>query len=424
MTGAKTMPLGVLAAEVLRYNDAGSYTFPDRDQYPHQWNWDSAFAAIGWTHIDPERAYGELLTLVAAQRGDAMVPHIAYDSRSAAKAYRPEPDVWGNVSAPDGRFTSAITQPPIAAIALRYLYERRPSVDHARELVTRLHGWHRFLLAARDPGGTGEPVLIHPWETGRDDALEWDAPLGRIEPVAFGSRVDQIHVDAPERPTDDEYGRFVALAQAGRAAGWKQTELAANGPFRVHDSGFSVLLAAACHDLAAIAKSIGSLDIARESEVAANDLKATLLRRADDDGMVWPVDLRSGEELRVISAHIALLAMLPDIPPVIAKRVAAIVLEGELASDFGVRSLGAGDPACEPVRYWRGPVWANITWLCALGLERAGNVSGAQELRSRLLRAATDVGMREYFEASSGAGLGSHAFTWTAATVLASLTES
>ena len=35
---------------------AGGSTVPSRRQYPHQWGWDAAYIAIGWSWIDPARA--------------------------------------------------------------------------------------------------------------------------------------------------------------------------------------------------------------------------------------------------------------------------------------------------------------------------------------------------------------------------------
>lgn len=48
------------AANVLRGNDSGRYTLASRTAYPHQWNWDSALAALGWAELDPARAWTEL----------------------------------------------------------------------------------------------------------------------------------------------------------------------------------------------------------------------------------------------------------------------------------------------------------------------------------------------------------------------------
>jgi hypothetical protein len=416
---AGTQSLRALAGETLRFNDAGSYTFPDRDQYPHQWAWDSAFSALGWAHIDSRRGYSELTTLMAAQGAGAMVPHIAYDPRSSAKAYRPEPDAWGVLHGPDGRAVSAITQPPVAAMALRYLYEHAPALDTARELVARIFGWHRFLLTVRDPEGRGEPILIHPWESGRDNSVEWDEPLQRIEPSDYGARADTAHVDETQRPTGTEYGRYQALIDHGRETGWNQDALVQNGPFRAIDTGFSVILAAACHDLSIVADAVGSYDIARASDADAKSITRSLLRRADDDGIAWSVDLVTGTDQHVLTAGTALLALLPDAPPAVIRRIAGLVLDGELASPYGVRSLDRSHQQLEPQRYWRGPVWANITWLCALGLDRNGRPDEANELRMRMLRAVGEGGMREYFDPDTGEGLGSRAFSWTAAVVLA-----
>ena len=51
------------AAAVLRHNDNGGYTVPSRATYPHQWNWDSALAALGWAELDAARAWTAALCL-------------------------------------------------------------------------------------------------------------------------------------------------------------------------------------------------------------------------------------------------------------------------------------------------------------------------------------------------------------------------
>jgi glycogen debranching enzyme len=68
-----------------------------------------------------------------------------------------------------------------------------------------------------------------------------------------------------------------------------------------------------------------------------------------------------------------------------------------------------------PRNYWRGPVWANVTWLCARGLDEHGEREAAATLRARMLDAIEGGGMREYFVPDSGRGLGTQDFTWTAA---------
>ncbi|NIR15821.1 MAG: hypothetical protein GWN86_18585, partial [Desulfobacterales bacterium] len=51
------------AKKILDNNWTGSYTKPSPRLYPHQWNWDSGFIAIGYAHYDQNRAQQEILSL-------------------------------------------------------------------------------------------------------------------------------------------------------------------------------------------------------------------------------------------------------------------------------------------------------------------------------------------------------------------------
>ncbi|MCB2097026.1 MAG: hypothetical protein KDE05_05290, partial [Parvularculaceae bacterium] len=63
------------AIEVLKKNDRGGYSVPTAGLYPYQWNWDSAFTALGFAAFDRDRAWRELETLFAAQWEDGFTPH-------------------------------------------------------------------------------------------------------------------------------------------------------------------------------------------------------------------------------------------------------------------------------------------------------------------------------------------------------------
>jgi hypothetical protein len=409
---------------VLRGNDSGRYTLPSRSTYPHQWNWDSALAALGWAELDAGRAWTELETLAGARDPGGMFPHIAFQPRLRVFTVRYVPGArwWGRRTGVDGRRISGITQPPVAATCLRLLFDQHPDERRARELIGPLHAWHRFLLGERNPDGIGEPVLIHPWESGRDNAVEWDAPLWRVMPeVTVLHRRDTDSVDAAERPSDEHYRRFLTLVRQGTRAGWAQQRLPRSGAFRVLDPGFSAILARACHDLAAVAETLGDSRLADESLRASERVGEALRARADSDGLIRPLDLTDGSTLPVTSAGSALALLAPGLHDKEVAAARAAVLHGPLASRWGVRSLEAGHRERSARNYWRGPIWANITWLTALGLELHGEQRAADALRSRMMAAIEGGGVREYFAPESGRGLGTCDFTWTAALCLREL---
>ena len=107
------------AIEILHHNDRGGYTVPTEGLYPYQWNWDSAFAALGFATFDMDRAWTELESLFGGQWADGMVPHIIF--QRVDTTYFPGPEQWGTGKTPP---TSGITQPPVAATVARQLHER------------------------------------------------------------------------------------------------------------------------------------------------------------------------------------------------------------------------------------------------------------------------------------------------------------
>ena len=431
--------LRTTAENVLRENDNGGYTVPSRATYPHQWNWDSALAALGWAELDPARAWRELETLAGARDREGMIPHIAFHTRAPDRVngrlrgalttvarpyarYLPGPRWWGRRHGADGRRISGITQPPVAATCMRLLFESHPDEPRARALLAPLLAWHRFLLEERAPRGMGEPVLIHPWESGRDNAVEWDGPLWRVMPeVTVVHRRDTHSVDAAERPSDEHYRRFLTLVRRGTRVDWAQSMLARGGAFRVLDPGFSAILARACADLAWLAEQLGEGQIAEESHAASARVAGALRSRAGSDGLIRPVDMTDDSTLEITSAGSALALLSPGLGAEHVAAVRELVTTGPLASPYGVRSLDRHHPERSSRNYWRGPVWANVTWLCALALDDHDERVDAAKLRFRMMEAIEGGGMREYVVPDSGRGLGARDFAWTAALCLREL---
>jgi glycogen debranching enzyme len=401
------------AEAVLAGNWTGASTVPSRRQYPHQWGWDAAYIAIGWSWIDPARAATELESLLGGQWPDGRVPHIVFHPDVPEDAYFPGPAFWGGA-------TSGITQPPLHARAALEVAQRSPDGDaFLRRVFPRLAAQHAYLAQRRDAGGGGLAAIVHPWESGLDDSPAWDEPLAAVELPADGvapyERRDRRHVDAAERPSDAAYDRFVHLARVYRDRGYADD---AESAFLVEDPLFNAIWLWSVHALVAIAERIGA-DAGPFREAAAG-IHAALVSRLWDGERFLPRDLRTGRliETRTILSLGPLLD--PDLP---ANVLRALVADLESPHFRGPGGLGVASSDLlgaefDRRRYWRGPVWASLNWLLARGLRGHGLTDQAESLNSATLALVERAGMREYFDPLTGEGLGSDDFSWTAAVAL------
>jgi hypothetical protein len=405
------------ARAVLRANDRGGYTVPTAKLYPFQWNWDSAFVAMGFATFDPDRALIELEYLAKGQWADGMIPHIVF--HAPADTYFPGPEVWGTRHAPP---TSGITQPPVFATALRFVAERAgPAADARVAALTRVAlANHRWWAAARDPEGRGEATLLHNWESGRDNAPAWDAPLGAVPTTTTTAvkRKDTGHVDADMRPRDEDYQRYIHLVDAYRAAGWDPARMWEVAPFKVADPGVTALLLRAEEDLSVLARTHAP-EAVPEIEARIARLSAGLTRLWRDDVGYWcPRDARADRPILVPSSGGALGLATGAATGSQVERLAREI-EGMLAAGLlPVPSATPDSPGFDAKRYWRGPVWAVVNWMIADGLARHGRADLARALDRALLAAIEREGFCEYFDPTTGRGLGGAAFSWTAAAYL------
>lgn len=383
--------------DVLKKNDRGRHTVPSPNLYPHQWAWDSAFAAIGWAYIEHDRAVAELECLLDGAWADGRVPHIQFDPN--ATGYWPGPDFWGTER------SSSITQPPVWASAARRMIEIGVAKEKIAPLLPKMEASHRFFRAQRDPDDRHLVSVVHPWESGRDNCPAWDAPLGTVDPAdapAFERR-DTQHVDDPaERPTDDTYRRYAVLVKAIEASEFGP------GPFDVYDPMLSALLVKADEDLAALAEACGFAD--SDAATRAERGRAGLLEHLWDArrGRFAFVDAVQAHAYfpNVLAAYVPLILDLPDEVAAEAKRG----LETFFDTPFPLPTTAPADPAFEPRRYWRGPTWINLNWLFVPVL--------GEDLRRQTIELVTRSGFREYFDPTNGDGLGADQFAWTAALTL------
>ena len=407
------------AIEVLEKNDRGKYTVPTKGLYPFQWNWDSCLTALGQVHIDEDRAWTEIETLFEHQWEDGMVPHIIFHEPD--DGYFPGPEVYQtNRPVP----TSGLTQPPVAGFVVNRLYRRCREKGQAREralqLLPKVAAWHDWFFANRDPQDTGLVAIIHPWESGRDNSIDWDQPFTRVPTDGVGefTRRDTSHANPEHRPTQEQYERYIWLIQYFRGLGWDNTKLHDASPFQIVDPGFNAILQRSCQDLGQLANALG------ESEIAARSARQVERGRAAVDSL-WSeahnqflcFDRTTGELIDSPSIG-GLLAIFADIDKIYATKITRRISELATRARFLVPSHDPAAPEFDSDRYWRGPVWLIVNYMIVDGLIRNGETGTADQIIRSSLDLIEQSGLAEYYDPHSGEGCGGGEFTWTAAMVL------
>jgi glycogen debranching enzyme len=418
------------ALEVLDANWLGHGTRPSL-LYPHQWSWDSACIAMGYARWNQGRAETELRSLFAGQWANGLVPHIVFASSDGR--YFPGPDFWQarrSPDAPEDLETSGIVQPPIHATAAWRVYRR--SGDRARatafleELAPKLASWHAYLYRERTRGSDGLVEIWHPWESGMDNSPLWDEALARIDAapdeIPEYQRVDVELADPAERPTDDEYDRYVYLVGLFRELRYRADRIQDRTPFALRAVLFNSLLVQANRDLAEIARVLGD-DPGQFESWAARTAAGIDAKLWDEEAAVYvDYDVEAGRHVGVRTAA-GLAPLHAGIPTDERARrmigaLAGSRVEVEGGEGWAVTSLAPDDPGFVPTRYWRGPIWPILNWALQSGLDRYGYHDLAAQVRRGLIHLASASGFWEHYSPLTGKGHGGGQFAWTAGLVL------
>jgi glycogen debranching enzyme len=218
------------------------------------------------------------------------------------------------------------------------------------------------------------------------------------------------------RPRDEDYQRFIHLVDTYRDCGWDPQRQWASAPFKIADVQMTAILARATADLMHLAETFGTSEERSELADMHQRLTEGLARR-------WRLELSRFVSLDLISSEdveaptqacfMPLVALLLDD----AQRgaVTAEIERWRQGMVVGLPTTPAFSPAFEPKRYWRGPVWAVVNWLLADGLRMNGAEDLACQIERGTVQAIERAGFCEYFDPTTGEGLGGDSFSWTAA---------
>ncbi len=419
------------AQQILDNNWTGSSTKPGPFLYPHQWNWDSAFIAIGLSHYNTKRAISEIETLFKAQWTNGMLPQIVFNDKELGH-YFPEPDFWEtkrSPHAPRDILTSGITMPPVHAIAVEEIYtnarHKKDASAFVENMYPKLLALHTYLYRDRDPFDEGLIYIRHPWESGIDNSPSWDEPLKRIlikrKELPLYIRRDLEHGVAPSmRPSNDDYDRYVFLVDLFRRHNYDETLIRDSCPFLIQDPLFNSILCRANESLVRIARIIG--ESPNTALAWAEKTSEAIRKKLWHEGhcIFDAYDLANDQLIEVDTAAgfiplFAGAATRSQAEKIYERLNSASFCSLHQGNCFTVPNYDTQKQGFDRFNYWRGPVWININWMLARGLKRYGYTLKADSLQKDLLQLPVRFGFHEYFDSVDGKGYGSDNFSWTAA---------
>lgn len=417
-------------------------TLPSPNLYPHQWSWDAAFVAIGYSHYDTRRAIDEMSALLRGQWANGHIPHIVFNP-SAIESYFPGPSFWkidtaGSRGPSKGVFTSGITQPAVHAAASLAIYRNAPDAEskllarqHLIDFMPKLTNWHDYLYRERDPYKRDLVFIRHMWESGMDNSPMYDPTLKRMklkpEDIPPYQRVDKGKVgDSKERPDNFFYDRAVSLIKLFYDNEYDEARIVAATPFLIEDVLFNSILARAGVALSEIAAILGDhAEAARHFERAKRTSDAINDKLYDaDTGFYYSYDLITKQPIktRISGGLLAVYGASMDADKLdsIVKHLYHPSFLGEDLTSWTIPSVAMDDPTYTNTTYWKGPAWININYLVREGLLRnAGKNEDARRigrfLREKSLELMSKSGFYEYFNPKSGSPHGGHQFSWSAA---------
>ncbi|BCT77869.1 hypothetical protein SCMU_37110 [Sinomonas cyclohexanicum] len=440
------------ARAVLAANDNGVIVRAAPRLYPHQWSWDAAFVATGLSTVSVPRALAELGHLLDAQWDTGMIPHIVFSDAvpSDGGDYFPGVDRWRTAGiSPAGVRSSGICQPPVHATLLRRIVERatarggedaRLAEDFARDTLPRWARWHEWLRRARAADGSGLVTIYHGWESGMDNSPRFDGPYSHVRPgdlEPFVRTDTRIVADASQRPSDEEYARYLWLVQQMAEVAYDDARLPGAVDFQVKDVFTSAALAAANEDLAVLAERFGRpgdpvSDPTRLREWAAEFREGVDATIDPATGLARDRDLLAGEWIAVPTIA-GFAPLISSTDPAVRASQSELIDGAAWAGDprlaFALPpSTATTSPAFRPRQYWRGPVWPVMTSYLAQAVRRHGDEARYRRWREasldQLTQAPAGPGQSdeypfgEYYEPFTGEPLGSRNQSWTAAVAL------
>ena len=406
------------AKEILLGNRKNGYTLPTNNKlYPAQWNWDSAFIALGYSHFNLDFSITEIETLLDGQWDDGMVPHILFHEKDTS--YFPNHTTWQcgkNIA------SSGITQPPVLAIILKKIIENNQLNDDQNsrilKILKKIKKYHEWFIKFRDPNKTGLVSILHPWESGYDNSPIWDEPMNNIlvDKELNYQRRDLEVSNSDERPLKIDYDRYVTIKDQFRDVNYDPNKLYELSIFNVVDVGFNSLFLKANKDLVKLLKKFKLNYDELDLFISKSESEIIKLYNYDRDEFVSK-DLNTNKDISIpsITNYFTLIADLNN--DKLNKKIINNLKNHNLNEKYIFSTIKPDHQTFEEKRYWRGPIWINCNWIIYQGIKNKDK-DYSITIKNETISLIDNKGFHEYYSCNDGSVMGANNFSWSAALYL------
>jgi glycogen debranching enzyme len=382
-----------------------TYISPAITGYPYQWLWDTMFHAIVLSHYDNKRAKEEIRTFFLAQLENGFLPHIIFWNDTATIP------LWARLLSRKYNqihFTD-ITQPPMAAIAVEYIYNKDKDIKYVKEILPKLDKFHKFLLRERDPYSTGLLSIISVDESGMDEL-----PIFQYAAGLKSNNFLLFHFFNRKADILNKYFKYDIK---------KIFQL---DYFIIKEVLFNTIFIEANYSLSRLYLAINKPQDAEFYKQKAEQALQQLIALCWDekDEIFFSIYSKRNRKIPIKTVASLVPLYIKSLKKEYADALVQkhIVNKDEFLLPYPFPSVAKDEifhqPNAQPFYWlkalWRGPVWINTNWLIIKGLYRHGYTSLAQTVIGRSMHLIEQQGFREYYNPVTGLGYGKNNFTWPA----------
>ncbi|MHA1112165.1 MAG: amylo-alpha-1,6-glucosidase [Promethearchaeota archaeon] len=398
------------SAEILEYNqfenDEVFYHQPSAGAYGSQFAWDSGWSVIGASSIRPENALRELQTVFKLQLDSGRISHeiiIKKGNNSLSRRFI-TPLIAGQF---DEKNRSLFIDPPSFLLAAEVLYNRTKD-KRVLELLPSMEKCVNYLLEKRDLFGDGLVSIVHPWETGCDNAPYFDEPMNIKVNTPFWKLKYLI--------------KYLKLIRELKKIDWNFDVVKEKNIFIMEDVGVNGLTAAGIVSLSNLYKEAGDLEKSEEYLSKAKKLINSIEKHlwVKSKGFFYPrVGIQNPKNILRSTA----IGISPLLSGLVDTDKANSILENFLQSEehfnspYGV-AFNSRSELEEGITFdtdflWRGPcIWMNINWIAAKAADMYRRRDIAKEITKKTVKLLKKSDFREFYHPEIGIGGGAKNFTW------------